>query len=119
MRLCHGGGLRYSYGSPILNAYLILVVKSVDSNLTSGTINAGKSGSFQSFALSLALRFVACIPTFNISDLPEGFIRLSEIRTNSKLEASVAPSDNNGPYFSDFWAKWCLVVLANPWAFAL
>jgi len=55
--------------------------------------------------LSLILRFVACVPTFIISDLPEEFIWLSEIRTDSEFEASVVPSENNGTHFSDFQVK--------------
>ncbi len=54
---------------------------------------------------SLILRFIACVPTFIISDLLKEFIWLSEARADSEFEGSVVPSDNNGTYFSDFWVK--------------
>ena len=79
----------------------------------------GAFGFFQSFALSLILRFIACVPTFIISDLLKEFIWLSETRVDSEFEASVVPSDNNGTYFRLSGKTWCLVVIPSPWVFAL
>ena len=83
-------------------------------------VNLEAFGFFQSFALSSILGFIACVPTFIISDLLKEFIWLSEIRADSEFEASVVPSDNNGTYFSNSLVrKWCLVVILGPWVFAL